>query len=131
VDALVFIYLLPLGDAFDQGLTPASPAHCAPSAGATTLGDEAYSDVLTKFGNKGYQFWESVRRRSPMTFPHPKDRKKEVVLSAFWDDPAAQQDGGAIRVEVSVLRASRSGVKVPTKSFLVYPDGTVVRSERF
>ena len=66
-----------------------------------------------------------------MTFPHPKDRKKEVVHSAFWDDPAAQQDGGAIRVEVSVLRASRSGVKVPTKSFLVYPDGTVVRSERF
>jgi hypothetical protein len=132
VDGVVALYLLTsttVGRAF--GLAKSHLSELTPPRRKARLRplDEAYEYALAEYGNKGYEFWKNLIGREPIIFPHPNDARYEVEIIPVWDGVSEQRAGGRIRVLVSVFRATSFGAKLPTRSFLVFPDGTVVPFE--
>ncbi len=132
IDLLVFVYLLTyqVKTAFVQGSKPVSGTRGTHPVKEMALLEEAYAYALSEYGDKGFEYWKDLMGRSPIIFPHPNDAKKQIEISPIWDPSSEPGVGGPIRVLVSLLHATGFGAKLPIRSFLVYPDGTVVRSER-
>ena len=132
IDAMVFWYLCleEVKQGFEQESMLVGRTRSGPAAVATTRLDEAYACALAEYGNKGFEYWKGLMGQGPIIFPHPNDAKKQVEISPIWDPSSEPGAGGPIRVLVSLLHATAFGAQLPIRSFLVYPDGTVVRSER-
>jgi len=131
-DLLVFLYLLTFNakHAFGAPAPPRAQLHSSSAAKANALLDEAYGHALSEYGNNGFEYWKGLMGQSPIIFSHPNDPKKQVEISPIWDPSSEPGVGGPIRVLVSLLHATGFGIQLPIRSFLVYPDGTVVRTER-
>ena len=125
-----FIYLLQdlAKSTFGQGSESASETRNAPVAEAKKLLDEAYAYALSEYGGKGFEFWKELIAQKPMIIRHPNDPRKGVGLSPIWEPDSEAGISGPILVRVFLLRATGFGSSLPIRSFLVCPDGTIVRS---
>ena len=127
-----FIYLLQdlAKSTFGQGSNSASETRNAPVPKAKKLLDEAYAYALSEYGGKGFEFWKELIAQKPMIIRHPNNPRKEVGLSPVWEPDSEAGISGPILVRVVLLHATGFGSSLPIRSFLVYPDGTIVRSGR-
>ncbi len=125
-----FIYLLQdlAKSTFGQGSKSASETRNAPAPEAKKLLDEAYAYALSEYGGKGFEFWKELIAQKPMIIRHPNDPRKGVGLSPIWEPDSEAGISGPILVRVYLLRATGFGSSLPIRSFLVCPDGTIVRS---
>ena len=115
---------------FGQGSNSASETRNAPVPKAKKLLDEAYAYALSEYGGKGFEFWKELIAQKPVIIRHPNNPRKEVGLSPVWEPDSEAGISGPILVRVVLLHATGFGSSLPIRSFLVYPDGTIVRSGR-
>ena len=115
---------------FGQGSNSASETRNAPVPRAKKLLDEAYAYALSEYGGKGFEFWKELIAQKPVIIRHPNNPRKEVGLSPVWEPDSEAGISGPILVRVVLLHATGFGSSLPIRSFLVYPDGTIVRSGR-
>jgi len=115
---------------FGQGSNSASEPRNAPVPKAKKLLDEAYAYALSEYGGKGFEFWKELIAQKPMIIRHPNDPRKGVGLSPIWEPDSEAGISGPIMVRVFLLHLTGFGSSLPIRSFLVYPDGTIVRSGR-
>ena len=115
---------------FGQGSKSASGTGNAPVPEAKKLLDEAYVYALSEYGGKGFEFWRELIAQKPMIIRHPNDPRKGVGLSPIWEPDSEAGISGPIMVRVFLLHLTGFGSSLPIRSFLVYPDGTIVRSGR-
>jgi len=113
---------------FGQGSNSASETRNAPVPKAKKLLDEAYAYALSEYGGKGFEFWKELIAQKPVIIRHPNNPRKEVGLSPVWEPDSEAGISGPILVRVFLLRATGFGSSLPIRSFLVCPDGTIVRS---
>jgi len=115
---------------FGQGSNSASETRNAPVPRAKKLLDEAYAYALSEYGGKGFEFWKELIAQKPVIIRHPNNPRKEVGLSPVWEPDSEAGISVPILVRVVLLHATGFGSSLPIRSFLVYPDGTIVRSGR-
>ena len=113
---------------FGQGSKSASETRNAPVPEAKKLLDEAYAYALSEYGGKGFEFWKELIAHKPVIIRHPNDPRKGVGLSPIWEPDSEAGISGPIMVRVFLLHATGFGSSLPIRSFLVCPDGTIVRS---
>ena len=125
-----FFYLLQdlAKSIFGQGSESASETRNAPVPEAKKLLDEAYAYALSEYGGKGFEFWKELIAQKPVIIRHPNDPRKGVGLSPIWEPDSEAGISGPILVRVFLLRPTGFGSSLPIRSFLVCPDGTIVRS---
>jgi hypothetical protein len=91
--------------------------------------NQVFEYVVKEYADKGYEFWKALIGQDPIVTKHPLEGK-QVEISPIWDGASQQQAQGRIRVLVSILHTAKINITLPTRTFLVHPDGSIVHDQQ-